>query len=153
MTDHLPHVALVSGPVPPVWRWRDQWPGHVDPARQPRLPEARAPQPPAAPADTDRTLAVARVWAQTIVETLNGRRSLLQLDGWFDAAQLRTLFRAAPGCRSAGGARLIGLRAQSPLDGVIEASLTLSVPPRVRAAAFSLVWHAGRWHCSCLTVG
>jgi hypothetical protein len=148
-----PRSRLVVQPAPMVWRWRDQWPGHTDPTLQPPLPQARPARAPAGGGDDEGTLAVARLWAQTITETLAGRRNPLHLEAWFDIAQLRALIRAAQACRGAGAVRLSGLRTQRPADGVIEAAMTLVVPPHVRAVAFTLVSAHGRWQCAGLTLG
>ncbi|MDR1806734.1 MAG: Rv3235 family protein [Propionibacteriaceae bacterium] len=156
MANSLPHCALgASSFEPPAWRWRDHWRGAVALIAQPPLPappEAGV-TPDAAPSSEESVQALAQHWATLILEALNGHRSVAQLDEWFDLGQRRALVRAARDCRAAGGARLAGLVAQAPDDGLAEVALALVIPPRVRAVAFSLVCYRGVWRCSALTLG
>ncbi|MDR1265376.1 MAG: Rv3235 family protein [Propionibacteriaceae bacterium] len=152
--DHTPpHCALIcSKPGPTNWRWPDHWSDQPSPTSQPAAPLA-----PAGTGYEDETggraAALARRWASTMVEALNGHRPLTQLAVWFDPDQCQVLTRAARDCRAAGGARLAGLRAQSIRPDRVEIALALLVPPKVRAVALSLARQDQAWHCADLVFG
>jgi hypothetical protein len=96
---------------------------------------------------------VARSWVQAVVEALNGRRPISQLEGWFSDQQRQLLRQRGPSCRAAGGARLAGWRVQSPSPAVLEVTATLLVPPKVVAGAFRLALKDDHWRCVDLVLG
>ncbi|MDR1513151.1 MAG: Rv3235 family protein, partial [Propionibacteriaceae bacterium] len=111
LVDRTPMCSLETVPSAPLASWRPHRPA---PARPP-LPRPPSPKPPPA---ADRALLIARPWAQTILEALNGRRSWEQLADLFDPGQVNDIAAAAKAC-GFRGATLVGVRAQSPADGVV----------------------------------
>jgi len=154
MTEPVPGCALLVTATPPRWRWRDARPTSPVPSAQPTLPLLETtPVPPVDPPPAEPVSPVARLWARTVVEALNGRRPLSQLEGWFSPAQQRLLGQQSTTCRAAGGVRLSSWRAQTPRRGVIELTLTLLLPAEVRAGALSLVERDDHWTCAALALG
>lgn len=84
--------------------------------------------------------------AQGFVEALSGRRPIGQLARYVDADELAALavWRAS-GVLDA--ARLASVRALSPVDGIIEASLRISTGTTSVAAAMRLERRLGAWRC------
>lgn len=100
--------------------------------------------------------------AQGVLEVLAGVREAEQLARWLNEDSFRKLVvrsNLAARARSARGTpatrpvfRILSLRHSSPAESVLEATLVVAGPGRVRAVAVRLEGLDGRWRATSLAV-